>query len=42
MPAFADRPAFLGDLVCERGDDGHGIPQGDPHAGNNPVPFCVV
>jgi hypothetical protein len=42
MPAFAARPAFLGDLVCERGDDGHGIPEGGPHAGNNPVPFCVV
>jgi hypothetical protein len=41
MPAFADRPAFVGELVCERGDDGHGIPQGGPHEGTNPVPFCV-
>jgi hypothetical protein len=41
MPAFADRPDFVGELVCERGDDGHGIQQGGPHAGTNPVPFCV-
>jgi hypothetical protein len=41
MPTFAVIPQNAVDHACEH-PGGHGVPQGGPHAGVNPIPFCVV